>query len=193
LNTVKQYIPLNNYQGQVVTISFSVTTSAAFAWLNCLYIDNVSLPCITATKTPTPTITPTSTITPTRTITPTITKTFTVTPTYTITPTITQTATHTPWVVNAGDVTVYPNPARGSAVNFMYSPATASQVKIDVYNLAGLKVAHLEDANKAGAVNQVTSWNISSVAPGVYLYQVTLEDANGIATTLKMKKLVITK
>jgi hypothetical protein len=160
---------------------------------NYMLVDNVALWCYTATKTVTPTYTATPTITKTATISPTITVTSTITPTLTITPTITQTLTNTPWVVKGGDVTVYPNPANGGQMNFLYSPAAASHVKIDVYNLAGLKVAHLEDTNKAGAANQVTTWKIANVAPGVYLYQLTLEDINGISTTSKMKKLVITK
>jgi hypothetical protein len=133
------------------------------------------------------TITKTSTISPTCTVTPTITKTST------ITPTITKTLTLTPWTVPANDVVVYPNPATGNIMNFMYSPQVAATIKIDVFNLAGMKVAHLEDNNKPAVENQVTTWNITNIAPGIYLYKVTFEGTDGTLTSTKMKKFVVSK
>jgi hypothetical protein len=190
---VTSFLPLASYRNTTITVEFVTHSDSQAFQANYLYVDDVALWCTTATKTATPTFTMTSTITPTCTISPTNTKTPTITPTLTVTPTITQTTTSTPWVVKGGETTVYPNPAQGNKVYFLYSPAALSNVGINVYNLAGLKVAHLEDNNKPGTANQITTWNITNVAPGVYLYQVTLVDVNGISTTTAMKKLVITK
>ncbi len=158
-----------------------------------LHIDKISLDVITATKTNTPTITPTYTETPTLTITPTFTITPTITQTRTITPTITLTATVTPWAVPSGDVIVYPNPAAGDSVTFMYSLGEPADVNIDVYNLLGYKVAHLEDKNKPGLINRKTTWDIKDLAPGVYLYQVLIRTQSGQVQKNKIQRLVITK
>jgi hypothetical protein len=190
---VQHWVPLENYGGQSLILRFLAVISYGTGETNALYIDNCSLPCTTATKTATPTMSPTFTITKTSTITLTPTPTPTITVTFTITPTITKTLTITPVVIPAGEITAYPNPAMGSVINFMYSPTAVSNVKIDIYNLAGMKVAHLEDKNKGTTNNQVTSWNIQNVASGVYLYTLSLEGADGTMTTTKMKKVVISK
>jgi hypothetical protein len=190
---ITPYIPLGNYQGQTITVDFVAHNDPSDSVINCFYVDDVSLLCTIATKTPTPTITPTMTISPTLTITPTVTITPTITQTYTQTPTFTPSLTMTPWMVAAGDVIAFPNPATGSVVNFMYSPTAVSNVKINIYNLAGLRVARLEDSNKGTTGSQITTWKIQNVAPGVYLYSLTMESAGGSSLTTKMKKLVITR
>jgi hypothetical protein len=191
---VIQPVPLGNYRNQTITVQFMTHCDQfAPAMLNCLFVDQISLQCDIATKTCTPTVTMTPTTSPTATISPTPTQTPTITQTRTITPTITQTLTVTPWVVPEGDVIAFPNPASGATVSFMYSPKVDCNVKIDIYNLAGLKVAHLEDRSKLGRGNQVTTWNIQNIAPGIYVYRVVMEGTHGGSSTTKMRKLVITK
>lgn len=158
-----------------------------------IHLDKISLLVITATKTTTPTITPTPTVTPTRTITKTFTITPTITPTYTITPTISPTSTITPYAVPGGEAMAFPNPAAGDSVTFMYSLGEPADIDVDVYNVLGRKVAHLEDKNQAGLINRRTTWDIRGVAPGVYLYQVTVKTLSGQVTKLKLKRLVIAK
>jgi hypothetical protein len=85
-----------------------------------------------------------------------------------------------------------PNPATGKVVNFGYSLNAPAHVYIDIFNLMGYRVAHLEDKNQAGQANRITTWNIRNVAQGVYFYKVILEDSSGKRTELKTERLVIT-
>ncbi|MCD4814217.1 T9SS type A sorting domain-containing protein [bacterium] len=188
---VQHYLNLPAYSDQNVTLRFRAFDDGV-SDPNYIYVDDVSLDVITATKTITPTITLTATRTPTYTITPTFTYTPTITPTYTITPTITQTASVTPWPVPQGDVIVYPNPASGDQVTFMYSLSAPADISIDIYNLLGYKVAHLEDNNKIANINRKTTWNIKDIAPGVYLFQASVKSAQGTSKN-KIRRLVITK
>lgn len=185
-------IDLKNYYGSNLQLIFRAYDDIVNDTTYVL-IDDVSLDIITATKTITPTITPTRTVTRTPTITPTRTISPTITVTSTISPTITPTPTITPYAVPGGETVVFPNPAAGNSVTFMYSLGEPADVSVDVYNVLGLKVAHLEDRNQAGLINRRTTWDISGVAPGVYLYQVTIKTLSGQMTRLKMQRLVITK
>jgi hypothetical protein len=160
---------------------------------NYLLVDSITLDVITATITPTPTITLTPTPTPTATITKTITETATISATATITPTQTQTVTLTPWAAAFGEDYVYPNPASGDEVVFLYSLAQAADIRIDVYNLRGQASARLEDKNKPAGRNLRTSWDISQVAPGIYLYRLTFITGQGRTETRGFKRLVVQK
>lgn len=194
------YFPINHQtgvveaKGQAVTLKFE-TTDDEIADDNFLLVDDVSLIVNSiATATQTCTHSPTSTHSPTITKTPTLTITRTITPTCTITPSITQTVTLTPWHVQEGKVIAYPNPANGNEVRFVYSAFQAmNAVQIDIYNLAGLKVATLKDGPKSEEINHETTWAINEVAPGIYLYRLTLEADGGYKSETKFKKLVITK
>ncbi len=194
------YMPVDNQtgvvtnKGQTLNLIFS-STDDNIADDNFLLVDDVSLIVNDiATATPTPTVTPTYTHTPTVTKTPTITPSSTISPTNTRTPTITKTITLTPWFIQQEDVLAYPNPVNGHEVNFIYTlPNPVDKVTIEVFNLSGQKVATLKDFNKAAGVNQKTTWTISAVAPGVYLYRLILEANNGYKNQTKFKRLVIVK
>jgi len=189
---VQKYLPLENYSGQTVTLKFEAHTDK-IASAHYMHLDNISLDVITATKSATPTITLTFTKTFTYTITPTYTVTPTITPTYTITPTITKTMTITPWPVPGGDAIAFPNPASGDQVTFMYSLGAPADISIEIYNLRGYKVAHLEDNNKSAQINRKTTWDIRHIAPGVYLYQVIVKSTDGRISKNRMRRVVITK
>lgn len=189
---VDKYINLTTFGGQSPILIFTTYDDPAADWTYVQW-DAVSLDVITATASPTPTITPTRTVTRTPTITPTFTITPTITVTSTISPTISPTPTITPYAVPGGEAVAFPNPAAGDSVTFMYSLGEPADIDVDVYNVLGRKVAHLEDKNQAGLINRRTTWDISGVAPGVYLYQVTIKTLSGQMTRLKMKRLVITK
>lgn len=189
---IDKYLNLSSFGGQYVQLVFRASDDA-ISDATFIILDDVSLDVITATPSPTPTITPTRTITRTFTITPTRTITPTVTMTSTISPTISPTPTITPYAVPGGEAVAFPNPAAGDSVTFMYSLGEPADIDVDVYNVLGRKVAHLEDKNQAGLINRRTTWDISGVAPGVYLYQVTIKTLSGQMTRLKMQRLVITK
>lgn len=147
----------------------------------------------TRTRTVTPSYTRTTTPSPTSTITPshTDTQTLTVTCTKTLTCTRTPTTTLTPWAVTAGEVVAYPNPARGGRVSFQYTLAAESRVRVEIYNLAGFRVANLEDSHQSGGINRITTWNLQGVAPGVYTYRLLFETPGGERSETRLKKLIV--
>jgi surface protein len=136
----------------------------------------------TTTETATPTITQTSTITPT--ITLTYSFTLTPTPTATIIPSFTFTPQST---INLGhkDVVAFPNPSHG-IVHFAWAESSADRIKINVFNLSGERIATLI----ATTPGQSLDWNAAGVAPGIYIYRVTLT-VNGAEHQLPMQKLAI--
>jgi hypothetical protein len=137
--------------------------------------------------TPTPTHTMTRTLTPTSTVTPTASPSATITPTVTVT----STATLTPFVIAPDDVVAYPMPAKGSECWFYYSTTGRTELTFNIFNLAGEKVTTLTDIQEIDGYH-TTRWNIRSVAPGIYLYQVKMISKTENRTT-KMKKMVIVK
>ena len=180
---------LIEYSGQNVRIYFHVHDDGGTDPV-MLYVDDVSIWCITATPTITPTVTPTATVSATLTVTPTITPTHTITPTRTTTPTVTPSATHTPRALPMGKAVVYPNPSTGDTVYFAYRVDAVVNITVDIFNLRGFKVAHLEDQNMPAA--GVTSWNVRDVAPGVYFYHMVLTGLDGRRWNMDRGKIVIT-
>lgn len=147
----------------------------------------------TRTRTASPSDTRTTTPSPTYTVTPshTVTQTLTVTLTKTLTCTRTPTTTLTPWAVTVGEVVAYPNPAQGGRVSFQYTLAGQSRVRVEVYNLAGFRVATLEDSRQSGGINRITTWNLQGVAPGVYTYRLLFETPGGERSETRLKKLIV--
>lgn len=89
----------------------------------------------------------------------------------------------------AGEVYTYPNPATGDTVTFKFRPAYKAHVKIEVYNVAGEKVASLEKADcPAGQASELV-WGVKSVASGVYIFR--LEAASSAGTKTVTKKFAI--
>jgi hypothetical protein len=122
--------------------------------------------------------TTTGTMTMTQTTTGTLTMTMTQTTTGTLTMTMTPTLTITPYVLAEGEVVAYPSPARGNSVWFYYHCDTDAKVKIEICNVVGEKCAELANEHTGSGYFR-TQWPIASVAPGIYLYRVTLETAGG--------------
>jgi len=69
----------------------------------------------------------------------------------------------------------YANPARGSHVLFAYHLDSNAEVTLRVYNLAKELVASVTESQLAG--DRFTRLDISEIPPGIYLYQITTEDA----------------
>lgn len=182
---------LKPFAGQSLTVIFHVfddhNTDPVALW-----VDDVDMACILPTPTPTITKTRTPTISPTATISATYTVTRTITPTSTRSPTPTATPTLTPWAVPLGQVIVYPNPVAGNIVNFTYTLAAPGRAFIDIHNLAGLRIAHLEDQQTMGS-NRTTRWNIAGLAPGVYFCRISIQGTNGDKMQLQPKKFVVVR
>lgn len=113
-------------------------------------------------------------------------------PTNTPTPTATVTPTATSQIprVNeaAGTIVAYPNPAKGK-VYFYLAGVLADKLTIRIYNLAGQIIAKVQTGSPTRTAAPLM-WNAAGVAPGVYIYQVTLSQA-GIETRQKPKKLAL--
>jgi hypothetical protein len=90
------------------------------------------------------------------------------------------------------DVVVYPQPAKSGRLYFYYKAPPGTKVTIDIFNVMGEKAIVLAD--ETFEENRRTIWNISHVAPGVYLYRVRLDSpgADGWQES-GWKKLVVAK
>ena len=142
------------------------TTSGAFqtapSGIFITKFDSAGFPTPTPTPTVSPTVTPTLSPTPSPTIAP------------TLPPTLTPTATTTPALPPPGAKPyVFPNPAPGPSVQFVYLMREGGNAQIKVYNSLAERVASLDDPKATGP--QSSTLNIQSFAPGHYFYQVTLD------------------
>lgn len=88
------------------------------------------------------------------------------------------------------EVYSHPNPATGDTVYFKIRPGYKADVRVDVYNVAGEKVASLERRDcPAGQASEI-AWRVRNVASGVYVYRVRAEGAGGVKTVIKKMAVV---
>lgn len=85
-------------------------------------------------------------------------------------------------VISAAEVYTYPNPARGDTVTFKFRPAYKAHVTIEVYNVAGEKVARFERADAPAGIASEITWRAGGIASGVYVYRVRVETSAGSRT-----------
>ncbi len=88
-------------------------------------------------------------------------------------------------LLNKDEVYSYPNPARSDTLTFKFRTAYKSNVTIDVYNIAGEKVARLEKSDCPAGLTSEIVWNIRRIASGVYQYKVEAESAAGSKFLIK--------
>jgi len=88
-------------------------------------------------------------------------------------------------LLDSNSVYTYPNPAKGDTLTFKFLPADKSYVTIDVYNVAGEKVARLEKADCPGGVTSEIVWIVKNIASGVYVYRVEAVSASGKKSVTK--------
>lgn len=88
-------------------------------------------------------------------------------------------------LLNSAEVYTYPNPAKGDSVTFKFKLAYKSHVKIEVYNIAGEKVASFERADcPAGQASEIV-WNVRKTASGVYVFRLEAASAAGSKTVTR--------
>jgi hypothetical protein len=137
----------------------------------------IAAPTPTPTFTDSPTATPTFTASPTFTDSPTFSDSPTSTASPTVTPTWTPSCTWTPSPVipnRLKQILVYPNPSSGN-VWFAFPPGS-NQARIEVFSLAGQRVADLE-ASEQRAQLGFLNWNDQGrMANGIY---VVMADVGG--------------
>jgi hypothetical protein len=88
-------------------------------------------------------------------------------------------------LLNKDEVYTYPNPAKGDSLTFKFRPADKAYVRIDVYNIAGEKVARLERPDCPAGLTPEITWNIGRIASGVYEYRVEASGASGSKSLIK--------
>ena len=88
-------------------------------------------------------------------------------------------------LMTAGAVYTYPNPAKGDTLTFKFYLADKASVTIDVYNVAGEKVARLSKSNCPAGLTSEIAWDVKNIASGVYIYRVQAESASGSKTVTK--------
>ncbi len=72
-------------------------------------------------------------------------------------------------VLSYGDVTVYPNPVRGSSLTFVYPSEPGSKIDIDLYDQAGRRVQSISCFQSFGPVGETTC-GTEALKSGVYFY-----------------------
>ena len=88
------------------------------------------------------------------------------------------------------EVYTYPNPAKGDSLTFKFRVSEKSYVKIDVYDIAGQKVARLEKAGCPAGVTSEIPWNIRKTASGVYQFRFEATGASGKKSVVKRLAIV---
>jgi len=83
------------------------------------------------------------------------------------------------------EVYTYPNPAKGDVLIFKFRLADKADVEIDIYNIAGEKVARLEKQDCPAGLTSEIAWNIKRVASGVYEYRVKASGSSGSKSVIK--------
>jgi hypothetical protein len=152
-------------------------------------------PTYTVTLTGTPSYTATITLTETMTYTLTYTYTVTDTGTQTNTPTITATLTITPTAAyvkaGAGESYVCPQPA-STVLYVMYGLYEDAQVKIYIYNTAGMQVADFSVSGIASGTNMATI-DLSKFSTGIYYYIMKARSPSGRVADFKVNKFMVAK
>jgi len=88
-------------------------------------------------------------------------------------------------LLDSGAVYTYPNPARGDRLTFKFLVADRADVVIDVYNVAGEKIARLEKKNCPAGIVSELEWEIAHIASGVYQYRLSAESASDKKSIIK--------
>lgn len=87
-------------------------------------------------------------------------------------------------------VYTYPNPAKGDWVYFKFYLGDKADVTIDVYNVAGELIAHMERQNVPAGIFSTIEWDISHIASGAYIYRIKAQSASG-KKAIKKKMAII--
>ncbi len=183
--SVSLIVTVNSCAGSPVNVPLSIDVGSPATVFNPGSL-SVSISCITATPTNSPTITFTPTVTatstptgtPTNTATVTDTPTITNTPTITYTPTITFTPTITPTPIPNYDLFYVDhnsfNPSNGPvSINVQYSKYPGNY-DLWIYNSAGEHIKTLDSKNLTSTIQQWYSWDGTNkynakCASGVYI------------------------
>lgn len=90
----------------------------------------------------------------------------------------------------SGEVYTYPNPAKGSALTFKFRVGDKADVTVDIYNVAGEKVARLEKTACPAGLTSEIAWGIENTASGVYVYRLEAKSSSGTKSVTKKLAIV---
>lgn len=88
-------------------------------------------------------------------------------------------------LLSGESVYTYPNPAKGDTVTFKFYLADKAYVSVDVFNVAGEKVARLEKPNCPAGIVSELAWSVKNIASGVYQYKLEARSASGTKSVMK--------
>jgi hypothetical protein len=146
-------------------------------------------------------------VTETHTISPTYTATLTGTPTYTVTITLTGTASRTATCTGTPTVTetqgikpaarggsyACPQPA-STELYIVYSlDEDAPDVKISIFNAAGMPVADIKTAGWAYPAVNRTKIDLAKFSPGIYYYLMKAVTVSGKTVNFSVNKFMVSK
>jgi hypothetical protein len=83
----------------------------------------------------------------------------------------------------------YPNPFNPTTI-ISYQLPVESKVNLKIYNILGQQAAELVNETMKPGKHKVT-WNASSFASGMYIYQLVSENLNGEQNVVRKKMLVV--
>ncbi|MEW6516981.1 MAG: carboxypeptidase regulatory-like domain-containing protein [candidate division FCPU426 bacterium] len=95
-------------------------------------------------------------------------------------------------LISRDEAISYPNPCRGKQIKFLYWLDEDATVLIRVYNQTAALVWDWEGQGQGQKYNQ-HEWDVSGVAPGVYLFKVTARDRQGSMKSFPAGKLTVIK
>jgi sugar lactone lactonase YvrE len=88
-----------------------------------------------------------------------------------------------------GQCFIYPSPARGNQATVSYNMAQAGTIELKVWNWKGGWVGQVTDQKPAGV--QITIFDISGLASGVYFYRLILDYGSGQVQKIGPQKFVV--
>ncbi len=95
-------------------------------------------------------------------------------------------------LISQNEAISYPNPCRQDQLSFLYWLDQDSTVLIRVYNQSGRLVWDWEGSGQGNTYNSRV-WQVSGVAPGVYLYVITARDQNNNVQRFPAGRLTVIK
>jgi len=110
------------------------------------------------------------------------------------TPTPVPTETPTPFAftpVTGNEVRMFPNPAKNQ-VTFVFQLESKSQVKIEIFSVAGKKIAALNQVMEASNQAAVV-WSCSRVSGGIYFVKISRTNGAGTVFNYPVRKIAVAK
>ncbi|MBN1595570.1 T9SS type A sorting domain-containing protein, partial [candidate division FCPU426 bacterium] len=97
------------------------------------------------------------------------------------------TPTSIPNLVGENEIIAYPNPVWGDSLTFLFLSPEDAEAKVRIYNSAGKLVREIQ-CRAMGGVSQKLAWEVGDIPPGVYIYQLLLNNKSVMISKLAVVK-----